>query len=286
LEKQITQWISEAEARWLDRLQSNATEAFSGTFLPSHDQEHHLRVWLLCKKILVEISGFNTLTPDLVEGVMIAAWFHDLGMVQSMDESHGILGRKMFERFFRENKLPRPPRFMEIGEAIEKHDTKDASLYNAFVPGLFPGVLNILSIADDLDALGHVGIYRYVEIYLHRNVPIRELGTSILRNANLRYRNICRSLANCPILLESTGKIFFTLEDFFNLFNQQMLAAKKPDKIFYGYVGLVNHIRKSSIDGEVRPQKFLEECEGQGYGKIVHTYFKNLKNELEKAEAL
>jgi hypothetical protein len=31
-------------------------------------------------------------------------------------------------------------------------------------------MLTILSVADDLDAFGYIGIYRYIEIYLERGI--------------------------------------------------------------------------------------------------------------------
>jgi hypothetical protein len=281
LKTQISQWISASEEKWLEKLQLNTAEAFTGILLPSHDQDHHLRVWQLCKALLGEISLFNdSITPDLVEGVMIAAWFHDLGMAQRLEESHGVLGRAMCEQFFIVKELPLPRRFDEICLAIEKHDGKDESVYEAFVSGSPPGVLNILSIADDLDALGVTGIYRYVEIYLHRRIPMGELGISILKNATARYRNIRNSLSNCPALLKSSAKDFTILVDFFNLYNQQLLALKKPEETFWGHIGIVNHIRRFSIDGEVRPEHYLESMDGPGHSKTVLTYFEKLKNEL------
>ncbi len=283
MEKQISQWISEAEEKWLEILQSNAAETFSGTFLPSHDQDHHLRVWNFSKVLLQEIASLtSSITPGLVEGVMIASWFHDLGLVQSMKESHGALGKEMCAQFFHEEGRSLPSQFGEITGAIENHDSKEASIYDAFLPGSTPGILNILSIADDMDALGVIGIYRYAEIYLHRKVPIRELGIHILRNASLRFRNIYRSLSNCPSLADYSGKQFDTLLKFFNLYNQQMAAVKEPETVFWGHVGVVNHIRKFSTDRLVRPEAYLDVLDFPVAGKTVTTYFKKLKNELEK----
>jgi len=285
LKTQISQWISASEEKWLEKLQPNAAEAFSGILLPSHDQDHHLRVWQWCKALLGEISLFNSsITPDLVEGVMLAAWFHDLGMAQRLEESHGVLGRTMCEQFFREKELPLPRRFDEICLAVEKHDSKDESVYEAFVSGSPPGILNILSIADDLDALGVIGIYRYVEIYLHRRIPMGELGISILQNATVRYRNIRSSLSNCPALLKSSAKDFTTLVNFFNLYNQQLVALKEPERVLWGHLGIVNHIRRFSVEGVLRPCKFLEAMDESGPSKTVISYFEKLKNELEKAQ--
>ncbi|MFH0756931.1 MAG: HD domain-containing protein [Bacteroidota bacterium] len=282
MKTRISQWISASEEKWLVKLQPNAAEVFSGIFLPSHDQDHHLRVWQLCKTLLGEISLFNSsITPDLVEGVMVAAWFHDLGMAQSTEESHGVLGKAMCKQFFSEKELPLPLRFDEICTAVEKHDSKDESVYDAFVAGSPPGVLNILSIADDLDALGVIGIYRYVEIYLHRRIPMGELGISVLKNATTRYRNIRRCLSNCPALAESSERDFTTLVNFFNLYNQQLVTLKEPEKVLWGHLGIVNHIRRFNVEGKVRPRLFLEAMDGPVLSQTVRTYFEALKNALE-----
>ena len=39
-------------------------------------------------------------------------------------------------------------------------------------------LLTILSVADDLDAFGFIGIYRYSEIYLTRGIDPEKIGTT------------------------------------------------------------------------------------------------------------
>ena len=41
----------------------------------------------------------------------------------------------------------------------------------------------MLSVADDLDAFGFTGIYRYSEIYLMRGINPNQLGHLIIENA-------------------------------------------------------------------------------------------------------
>ena len=45
---EISVWIPEAEAEWLEILHAHAKEAFRSGMLPSHDHSHHMRVWNLC----------------------------------------------------------------------------------------------------------------------------------------------------------------------------------------------------------------------------------------------
>lgn len=74
---------------------------------------------------------------------------------------------KICIQYFEENKLPKPDRFEEILFAIENHDDKDYKQNNTEPNSVF----SILCNADDLDAFGKVGIVRYTEIYLLRELP-------------------------------------------------------------------------------------------------------------------
>lgn len=283
----MNQWIREAEEKWLEPLYQNALQLFEGTFLPSHDQEHHLRVWHICKNLLLEISGFNKkMDPDLVEGLMVAAWFHDLGMSLRTDMEHGILGREMCEKFFLDHALPKPIRYGEVLEAVEKHDQKGESVYALFVPGTPPGILDILSIADDLDALGIIGIYRYVEIYLLRKIPLHLLGIRILENAMNRYGNMVNSCAHCPWVISSYRGQYDLLVEFFNLYNQQILIHGDPQQVLQGQLGIVNHIRRLGVEGLVRPEYYLQQLDRAKAGTTVQSYFNKLKDELELKSVL
>jgi HD superfamily phosphodiesterase len=287
LDTEIDNWIREEEEKWLDLLQQHSSAIFSRTCLPSHDQSHHLRVWKSCKDLLREIAGINSpLDRTLVEGLLVAAWFHDMGMVRKAGKEHGRIGREMCEEFFRSRGLHVPHRFVELLEAIEKHDNKEDSVYDTILPGQPTGILNILSIADDLDAMGITGIYRYSEIYLLRGIPLRKLGLSVLKNGRTRYRNILKSCAHCSPVIRSVRLQHAILEGFFNFYNQQLLVEKRPEQVFTGHLGIVNHIRRLSLAGRIRPEQFPEEMEapgspGPGPGETVITYFRSLKDELE-----
>ena len=58
-------------------------------------------------------------------------------------------------------------------------------------------LLNILSVADDLDAFGYTGIYRYSEIYLTRGISPKEIGNLIRENASRRYHNFEKIFGFC-----------------------------------------------------------------------------------------
>jgi len=274
LKPEINIWIEQAENTWLADLYSHAASLFHNNFLPSHDHSHHLRVWNLCKSLLKEVNAFcSALDPSLVEGVLIAALFHDLGMVSSTREDHGRLSREACEHWFRESGQNLPERYEEILIAIEEHDRKDEQIYGSFQPGNSPTILAFLSVADDLEALGTIGIYRYAEIYLVRGIPMEELGIRILENAGNRFKKIEEGCHLCPGLLEEYRKQYDELCNFYEKYNLQVQLTSMADKKNTGALGVINYIRTRGLD-----KSALKEA-----GKDVNEYFINLEYELEKA---
>jgi HD superfamily phosphodiesterase len=289
LASSITERILAAEENWLDLVRIHTTRLFSETFIPSHDHGHHQRVWNICKKLLIELESYSsTASKDLVEGILLAAWFHDTGMVRDIGVRHGALSREMFETFIRNTSTEEPKQYKEVLEqyrevldAIEYHDTKERSAYPDINPGTSPGILGILSMADDLDALGNIGIYRYLEIYLKRGIPVRELGTKILSNVQRRFKNIRESCAALPRLIDPYRESYRTIEKFFELYNKQLLTEEEPDSVHRGYLGIANLIRSLSVESEIRPENFINQPELTTGGEIVKKYFNELHNELE-----
>ena len=281
---QIDIWIKRAEETWLEMLHKHAEGLFSNTFLPSHDHTHHSRVWNICKRLFSEINRFNSLLDfSLVEGVLIATYFHDLGMVLSTREEHGILGREICEAYFREQVLNPPSRFTEILEAIEAHDNKEGAACAVILPGESVGILTVISIADDLEALGIIGIYRYIEIYLKRKIDLKNLGNRILENAGNRFKNISERCIHCPSLMQEYSQHYFSLVRFFDHYNQQLMDEPPAKEVFHGHLGIVNYIRILSVEGETRPEDYLKEVGRDKADAMVRNYFTELNHELVKA---
>lgn len=267
-------WIDRAEASWLDDLYSNAEALFRRTSLPSHDHSHHLRVWNLCKVLIREIATFNTgIDESLVEGVLIAAFFHDLGMVYSTREDHGHLGAELCLKWFKHRDRKWPEKFDEIIRAIELHDRKDEQIQDSFQKGTPPEILTILAVADDLEALGIIGIYRYAEIYLRRGISLEELGERILKNASNRFENISRACLLCGRIREYSRRQYDELRQFFEAYNEQLKTVTGADRILAGPLGVINYIRKPGRD----------KSELEGAGKELKDYFRKLKHELDQA---
>ena len=274
--------INQAENAWLSSLYSNAEQQFSEAYLPSHDHSHHLRVWYLCKELLLEISGFNSsLDLSLVEGVLISAFFHDLGMALSSREDHGALGKELCLSWFREGNRARPDRFEEILEAIEHHDVKEKGSYAKIRAAEAPRILTLLSMADDMEAFGTIGIYRYAEIYLMRKIPLSQLGDRILVNAEGRFHNLMESCKLCPVILEKHRKGYEILRNFYITYNRQLQGEPHPERIMAGHLGVINYIRILGMEEQILPEHFPDFLEnGENF---VKSYFRTLKNELDQA---
>jgi len=267
-------WIDRAEETWLDALYDHAKALFQKSPLPSHDHTHHMRVWNLSKSLLREIATFNSrIDQSLVEGVLIATFFHDLGMATSTREDHGRLGSECCMTWFRDRGRTKPERFEEITRAIELHDRKNLQMYKSFSPDTAPEILGILSVADDLEALGIIGIFRYTEIYLERNIPLEELGTRILANVLTRFEHLSDGCRLCDRMLEKYRQQYDELWLFFQEYNIQLKAVSQVDAVSSGPLGVINYIRKHGLD-KIALDRATSE---------VNDYFKKLKYELDQA---
>jgi len=276
-------WIAEAEEKWLPWLKQQSAGLFSRTFLPSHGEVHHRRVWTYAKNLLLELEGIRSpITGDLVEGLICAVWFHDAGMARDRGPSHGRLGRLEFESALDKSSMGRPALMDEVLEAIEFHDDKEKLNYRELSSGNTPRILDVLSVADDTDAFGIAGVYRYTEIYLHRRAGIRDLGLRVLANARHRYVNVARSCRQCPEALAGLKAGYGVLSRFFDLFNQQLLVFPDPESCMQGPLGVVNLIHRECVRGRVLPQELHRQTNPRNHGLFVQKFFLNLRNELEQ----
>jgi len=233
-----------------------------------------MRVWNIGKTILRELFTFNSKCDyPLVEGVLIATFFHDLGMIHSTREDHGKLGSDLCLSWFSKGDIALPERFREILRAIELHDQKNVQIYASFSRGTPPEILGILSVADDLEALGTIGIYRYAEIYLERDISLEELGDKILKNVKNRFENLSASCKLCPSIIEKYRREYEELCLFFEQYMRQIAATAEPERVFSGHLGVINYIRTGSLDQASREQE----------DRVVSDYFKKLDYELDQA---
>lgn len=282
MEKKVIDRISIAEDQWLDKLKLFLEELFKDTFLPSHDHSHHLRTWNAAKVILLEIAEFNVMLSDeFIEAVLLASLFHDTGIIETRGVNHGEKGKKIYLRYITENCKKVPAMHQKIASVIENHDQKSTFLFVPFHWDKTPDLLTVVSIADDMDAMGTIGIYRYAEIYLHRSTPIKSMGMVILENISTRYNNISKASTLIPSLLKKTKPKYQEIISFYDHFNQQLLTETDPIKVFYGHIGIVNYIRNFSVIGKIHPVDFPGALDNFEVSKYIIDYFNQLKKQLE-----
>ena len=257
--------IAEAEQRWLPLIRPYLREVFRGIPLPSHGLQHHLRVWANAAGLLENLEP--EADYEMVEATLVACMFHDAGLAEEPGPLHGRKSREMCEEFLSRMNIRGSSRQGEMLRAIEKHDAKTAGNGEAFVRGKTPGILAILSVADDLEALGTMGIYRYAEIYLHRGIPLEKLGLMILENAFIRRRNLLRYATALPGLRERILREAEILIRFWSLYNQQLQVAIDPPSCGWGEIGIVNQIATRGPAGA-------------GSGKTLNTFFDDLQKEF------
>jgi hypothetical protein len=204
--------ISKSEEKYLSSIEAFFKEKWGGTRLWSHDLSHHRRVWNFAKELLEYTGDADQL---FIEKLLIACYLHDIGMTIDQGEKHGIKSRKICELFLEKNKII-PADFADLLQAIENHDNKEYS-----GSPLNSRLLSLLSAADDLDAFGYLGILRYADIYLDRDVSITDLGRMVMKNSGKRFQNFEKTFSEYPELVEKHRKRYNALHRFYSEFDRQ-----------------------------------------------------------------
>ena len=266
-------------------MEFQVNEAFSNFFLPSHDASHHKRVWMHGKEMLTSLFKINPfIDKALIEGLLISVFFHDQGMSLTRKIDHGKISRQLCEKFFDERKLEKPENFTQILNAIESHDIKTNGYYSTIRLDEAPELLTLLSIADDLDALGTIGIYRYAEIFLHRGMDIRKIGSKVLEDVGTRFNNFSKACNLCPDLIKRFNSRYTEIISFFDKYNQQLAADSIPEKEITGHIGIINYIKNFSVAGKIQPVDYTNSLLDLEPTKFVLDFFIKLEYELTQSE--
>lgn len=182
--------------------------------MPSHDESHHLRTWYFARDLIMAlIKDGAQFSPDIIEAVLIAVLLHDTGMSITTDVTHGTASRKLTGQFF-SGISGTPVLKEEILQAIERHDNKDYT--KEAVTGNNTGViLFILSLADDMDAFGTIGVFRYYEIYTLRGIHTEDLPEKIIPNLDNRFMTMSVRLKNLSRFLSVQKKRYLQTRKFY-----------------------------------------------------------------------
>jgi HD superfamily phosphodiesterase len=265
--------IESAELLFRQILEEYFISVFDEDTLFSHGLNHHRRVWNYAKELMLIAEGNPSLSdPSFPEKLLIASYLHDAGMSVDPGIRHGIHSRDLCLGFFRNNNL-NEARFPGVLEAIENHDNKE---YNRAANS---DLLNILSVADDLDAYGYAGIYRYSEIYLKRGIAPSKIGVLIRENAMKRFGNFKSKYEASGEFFEKHKKRYELLDNFFSEYNKQISSYKFGSGKPNGYPGIIEVFLKV-IDNGRELKKLLENPETFSYDQIMSNYFRGLNDEL------
>lgn len=233
----IGEAIESADKRFRQILEEYFDQVWSGTDLSSHGIDHHRRVWHYAKELLSDITGSESkINPELPEKLIIACYMHDIGMSADRGIRHGKMGVELCRQFLNKNDL-NESNYREVLYAIENHDNKE---YINYSPK--DTILTILSVADDLDAFGFIGIYRYSEIYLARGIPPHLIGYRIRENAERRFLNFISVFGYNAELADKHRQRFLILDNFFENYNQESDRDAVNNHNPEGYSGVIQII--------------------------------------------
>lgn len=276
--------INSSEQKWLKPLYKHSKSLFKNTHLPSHDAEHHLRVWLHCRGLLIELhkAGIKT-THDSIDKAIVACFFHDAGLTLDVGEQHGFLGRKICEDFFKDNPTFQVPDLPEVLDVIEKHDDKSKKEISAVTPYTMKTILRLVSAADDLDALGHIGVFRYIEIYLKRGISDTEIPKKVTTNLKNRFSNFLSTYSGLPKFAERQKIRYKETFDFFTeldgYFSQKTEIADSQLTVF-------KILKENLVEKSFGIDETIEETLRINTKGYPLWYFSKLRNELEVTSAL
>ena len=275
--------LQKVEKNWLIPLYTTCQHVFSQTHIPSHNEDHHHRVWIRAKELIKQLENQAiTFTRSDLTKIIIAAFLHDTGMSVTIDKTHGKESRKICKKFIEEYKPKDIDNLQELLDVIENHDDKEYQ--NKFAKIKNPkNLFKTLSVCDDLDAFGLTGVYRYIEIYLLRGIPVTNIASMVLKNLTNRVNYFTKSFGNLKKFYEKHMKRFDLTWAFFTDLNNQIIHENKT-KSLNGPVGVINLINYHVIAKKMTPveaSKFIIRNTTDDY---VKNYFRGLGLELSSRE--
>jgi len=270
----INSHIESAELQFKQILEEFFLSVYDEKALPSHGIEHHRRVWRYAKELILHIEKQNiTIDPDLPANLIIACYLHDIGMSVDPGIKHGHHSKDLCIEFLKNNNLE-GNNYKNLLSAIENHDNKEyLTATHQF------DLLTILSVSDDLDALGFIGIYRYSEIYIARGISLNELGSLILKNAEKRFDNFEKTFGNIDSLVLKHKKRYNILNSFFEKFNLEVSSYHPGNQNPTGYCGVIEILLKM-IANEKGFKEIIFEVENTSDDQVIKWFFDGLRLEL------
>jgi HD superfamily phosphodiesterase len=270
----ITGTIESAEKQYKQILEDFFISVYNEKSLSSHGIDHHRRVWNYSKELLELIPLKNIAkTSQLASELIIASYLHDIGMLVDPGVKHGGHSRDLCVQFLIKNNLPQND-WQVVLEAIENHDNKDYTSNTSMNE-----LLKILSVADDLDAFGYTGIFRYSEIYLTRGIDPKKIGYMIRENAEKRFGNFVKAFGSDSAIVQKHKERYNILYDFFSKYNEQLPNYHFGESNPSGFCGMIEIILFMMNNG-LQLKNFFTEQEKYSKDPVILWYFSELASEL------
>ncbi len=176
--------INRAEHKWQEPVYSCVENIFSTHWLPSHDVWHSNRVWEFARSLILAMRK-NKIRFSFkeMEELLIASYFHDTGMSVTLNPEHGKYSREICHTFLKNQSSLSLFQKEKILNAVEFHDDKS---YRKEVFLNHEKLLPWLCVADDMDAYGNIGIYRFWEINSLRHIREDQMVEKIIHSLQNR----------------------------------------------------------------------------------------------------
>lgn len=270
--------VQKIEEAYRHELLTYLNQLFTGVNLPSHDISHHERVWRYCRSLLLEINRFGLDVPaDLVENAIVACYFHDTGLTINLGESHGALGAEICSRYLQQKPNFTSFRNKEILTAIEFHDDKSIRTEENGDALSMLNLTRLVSTADDLDAFGTIGVFRYIEIYLKRAVAANELPGRVLTNLQNRYSNFKSAYALLEKFVDRQECRYYQTFNFFTrLATEVTLGVGSAN----GPYGVYRVIENNLVEKGQSIEDVIDYVNENPISEYAQSFFNVLKVEL------
>ena len=270
----LTRTIESAEKQYKQILEEFFISVYNEKSLLSHGIDHHRRVWNYAKEFinLIPLKNKDKISHLLSE-LIIACYLHDIGMSVDPGEKHGKFSREFCRLFLAKNNLPQS-NYKDLLEAIENHDNKDYSC-NASMNEL----LTILSVADDLDAFGYIGIFRYSEIYLTRGIEPEKLGYLVRKNAEKRFDNFVKTFGSYSEIFQKHSKRYYILDNFFIEYNMQVSYYHFGTELPVGYCGVIEMFSQMITDKKELKELYIL-VEKYTEDQVIQWFFAGMRSDI------
>lgn len=239
----LAEYIKLAEDKWNPSIYTFLHSLYRDVHLPSHDVSHHERVWGYAKELLTHTYAIAPTSHPFVEQALVASMFHDTGLTVDHGERHGNHSKVLCEQFLSQYPQLTLPNADDTLYAIEHHDDKSLKQSVGFGSGTSLPLVDLVSSADDLDAFGLVGVFRYLEIYALREIPVEKIPCKVIPNLSNRFENFNRKFSAFPCLIERHRNRFLETKRFFEEANNQMahdtILGAEAFKVAYNLVDVL-----------------------------------------------